>query len=78
MAATVYQKHSTLQTRKRTYRVLLTGDALFTDITNMDFSLTEGSDCIDAGIDVGIEFDFIGVEIPQGEAPDIGPYEFKQ
>ena len=52
------------------------GDPLFVDKGDYDFHLQEESPCIEAGELVGIDFDFDGVEIPQGTAPCIGAFEF--
>ncbi len=52
------------------------GEAKFTDPDNYDFTLQKESDCIGAGLDVSITNDIIGTSIPQGNSPDIGPYEF--
>ncbi len=45
----------------------------------LDFRLTPGSPCIDAGRAVEALYprpaDFAGVPVPQGNAPDIGAYE---
>jgi len=41
-----------------------------------DFHLKAKSPCIEAGIDIGLDSDFKGTEIPQGDAPDIGAYEY--
>jgi len=48
------------------------------DAANRDFHLTTGSPCIDAGPALGFERDFDGNRIPQGNAPDIGAYEFQK
>ena len=40
----------------------------FVDAGNLDFQLMETSPCIDAGIDIGLEY--------IGEAPDMGCYEY--
>ena len=40
----------------------------FVDVSNLDFRLMETSPCIDAGIDIGLEY--------IGEAPDMGCYEY--
>lgn len=40
------------------------------------FRLKEGSDLIDAGIDVGLTTDTYGHRVPQGSAPDIGATEY--
>jgi len=40
----------------------------FVDVGNLDFRLMETSPCIDAGIDIGLEY--------IGEAPDMGCYEY--
>ena len=52
------------------------GDPLFVNETTKDFHLQSGSPCIEAGTLVGIDFDFDGLEIPQGTAPCIGAFEF--
>jgi len=41
----------------------------------LDGNLLAGSDCIDAGTDVSLTEDIIGISVPQGTDPDIGPYE---
>ena len=41
-----------------------------------DFALQAGSPCIDAGIDVGQQADFLGAPVPHGPAPDMGAFEF--
>ena len=38
--------------------------------------LKSSSPCIDAGIDVGLDYDYYGHRIPQGSAPDIGATEY--
>jgi len=53
----------------------LTGTVTFNDLANGDYSPTDLSDTIDAGIDVGFVTDLVGEAIPQGAGPDIGPYE---
>ena len=52
-------------------------DPLFDDLANGVFSLQAGSPAIDAGIDLGPEFNssINGVTRPQGSAWDIGAYE---
>ena len=41
--------------------------------------LEDGSPCIDAGIYVGIDFDFHGNPVPAGKTNiDIGPFEFQE
>lgn len=52
------------------------GNPLFKNEQKSDFHLLEGSACIDAGKNTGLQYDFDGNSIPQGNAPDIGPYEF--
>jgi hypothetical protein len=54
----------------------LTGNPLFIDPENENFHLQSTSPCINAGADLGLTQDFAGVSIPQGLAPDIGPYEY--
>jgi hypothetical protein len=43
-----------------------------------DFQVQADSQAIDAGVDVNVAEDFSGVEIPQGEAPDIGAFEYER
>lgn len=50
---------------------------LFTDPGNGDFSLTDASPAIDAGVDAGGMSDMAENPIPYGSAPDIGAYEFQ-
>jgi hypothetical protein len=47
------------------------------DPARRDFLLREGSPAIDAGVDVGLKEDVVGTRVPQGKAPDIGPYEYE-
>ena len=52
-------------------------DPFFVDVRYRDYHLTDSSPCIDAGIVIpGMEKDFDGSEIPYGEGPDIGAYEY--
>jgi parallel beta-helix repeat protein len=51
-------------------------DPKFMDILNRDFHLQPTSHAIDAGIDVGLTLDFEGTPVPQGNASDIGAYEY--
>jgi PKD repeat protein len=53
-------------------------DPLFIAASNSNFHLQDDSPGIDAGISVGLTKDIDGVSIPQGFAPDIGPYEKKK
>ncbi len=53
----------------------ITEDPLFEDINNEIFNLSYKSPGIDAGKDVGLQFDFFGYKVPNGNAPDIGIYE---
>jgi hypothetical protein len=43
----------------------------------IDFELLNSSPAIDAGIDVGLSYDFAGKPVPQNSFVDIGAYEFK-
>jgi len=51
---------------------------LFIDPAKGDYRLKAGSPAIDAGISVGINYDYLGNSVPKGKAEDIGPYEFVQ
>jgi hypothetical protein len=51
----------------------LNSDPLF--VSSSDFRLKPSSPAIDAGVNVGLTKDILGVAIPQGSAPDIGAYE---
>jgi hypothetical protein len=53
--------------------------AAFTDYTNGDFSLKSGSPLIDAGTDLSAvmdSVDIIGTSRPQGDAWDVGAFEY--
>jgi Secretion system C-terminal sorting domain/Cadherin domain/Right handed beta helix region len=52
-------------------------DPMFRDIYKEDFELQSGSPGIDAGINVGLAYDFYGTSVPSGGAPDIGMIESK-
>jgi hypothetical protein len=41
-----------------------------------DYQLHPLSPCVNAGIDVNIGSDYLGNEVPQGDLPDIGAFEF--
>jgi hypothetical protein len=51
-------------------------DPLFVNASNDDFHLQFNSLCIDNGTDVGLTLDFEGNPVPQGNASDIGAYEY--
>jgi hypothetical protein len=51
-------------------------DPLFMDTTAADFHLQPGSPAIDAGMDMGIGFDYEYRPRPQDGAYDVGAYEF--
>jgi parallel beta-helix repeat protein len=53
------------------------GNPLFVNPAAGDFHLQEGSPAIDAGIGTGYAVDPDGVSVPQGDAPDIGVYEYE-
>jgi len=45
-------------------------------LANRDYHSKAGGDLVNAGVTVGLSFDFDGVIIPQQDIPDVGPYEF--
>jgi len=50
---------------------------LFVDYAGGDYRLKPGSPAIDAGVPIaGLTEDIAGTPVPQGAAPDIGPYEY--
>lgn len=51
-------------------------DPLFVEGANHDYHLTSDSVALDQGYDVGLDRDFEGNLVPQGNAPDIGAYEY--
>lgn len=53
----------------------MNADPMFVNADEGDFNLQGGSPCIDAGADLGVETDFDGTAVPQGDAPDIGAQE---
>jgi len=53
-------------------------DPEFKNVANNDFSLNEGSPCIDAGVDVILSEDYTGTPVPQGPKVDIGAYEYSR
>ena len=53
----------------------MVADPLFKDFANSNFHLLPASLAIDGGVNVGQAKDIEGNTVPQGGAPDIGPYE---
>lgn len=51
-------------------------DPGFVNLSTGDFRLQPDSPAIDAGVDVGLPFDFDGVTVPQGHGRDMGIFEF--
>ena len=51
-------------------------NVMFVDASSIDFRLFYNSPAIDAGIDIGINYDYNSNYVPYGEAPDIGALEF--
>ena len=56
----------------------ISGDPLFTDFANGNYLPTLASPVIDAGLDVGIAFDYALAPRVFGPAPDIGPFEIQE
>ncbi len=54
----------------------ITADPRFVDIRKLDLRLRPDSRAIDAGIDLGYTEDYADTEIPEGDAPDIGAFEY--
>jgi len=52
------------------------GNPLFIDPEKYDFHLQPDSPAIDAGVNVGLRYDFEGNLIPQRSSPDLGVYEY--
>lgn len=50
-------------------------DPRFVDGAAFDFRQDDGSPAIDAGIDIGLGWDIIGANRPEGEAVDLGAFE---
>lgn len=50
-------------------------DPYFVEPTLSDFRLRPDSPCIDAGLDVGMQKDFRGLNVYIGAAPDVGAFE---
>jgi hypothetical protein len=53
----------------------LCGDPRWVDPAKDGFGLRPDSPCVDAGVDTGATFDFLGQPVPKGHAPDIGAVE---
>ena len=53
----------------------INADPLLTDPEALDFTLQPASPAINAGTDVGLTLDYLGITIPQGSLPDIGAFE---
>jgi hypothetical protein len=53
-------------------------DPMYVDPATRNFHLKSGSPLIDKGANLGYTADFDGTPIPQGSAPDIGAFEYKQ
>jgi hypothetical protein len=49
--------------------------SLFQGATAGNYQLKAGAAAIDAGVDVGIKVDILGVSRPQGKGFDLGAYE---
>ena len=53
------------------------GNVFYKDAANEDYTLLAGSKAIDGGVAYeGVETDLVGMARPQGEAPDMGCYEY--
>jgi hypothetical protein len=51
---------------------------VFADPANDDWSLDPNSPAVDAGLDLGYDYDIEGTDVPQGDDPDIGAFELEQ
>ena len=51
-------------------------DPLFLSAASGNFHLQPGSPAINAGVNVSLTLDFMGITVPQGAAPDIGAHEW--
>ena len=54
----------------------ITSYPLFSDYSGSDFRLSSSSPGIDGGVFVNLTFDRLGVYVPQGNAVDVGAFEF--
>ncbi len=54
---------------------MATQPGLFLSASAGDYRLKTGSAAVDAGVDVGIKADILGVSRPQGKGFDMGAYE---
>jgi hypothetical protein len=54
------------------------GKPLFKDPENLNFQLLPGSDGVDMGKQlIPYKQDILGTQVPQGDGPDIGPFEYR-
>jgi len=51
-------------------------DPLYVDVDKFDYHVAAGSPLINAGVDVGLNFDRAGTTIPQGAGFDVGVFEY--
>jgi hypothetical protein len=54
----------------------ITENPLFVNIDSANFYLSAFSTCIDAGTNLGLEYDITGYPVPYGDAVDMGAYEY--
>ena len=78
-----YSSVSSLSSSKGYEKHSVSGNPLFKDVSQKDYSLMSGSPAIDAGVDIskdslGSPTDFLGTPRPQNGRFDIGAYEVKK
>jgi hypothetical protein len=75
IAGTKYNSLNELKKYRSNDHKSVSNDPLFVDENAGDFMIEESSPTVDAGVNLGLEKDIAGKEVPFGKAVDIGLYE---